>query len=72
VSLASAWAQGEFSGWRSSLNIKFKDAPGFYIIYIIAVALAVGVVLIPGAPLNVVILGVQVLAGIMLRRQSCS
>jgi hypothetical protein len=34
--------------------------------YIIAVALAVGVVLIPGSPLNVVILGVHVLAGIML------
>jgi Mn2+/Fe2+ NRAMP family transporter len=38
----------------------------FYAIYIGAVMLAVGVVLIPGAPLNVVILGVQVLAGIML------
>jgi Mn2+/Fe2+ NRAMP family transporter len=66
VSLASAWAQGEVSGWHSSLNIKFKDAPGFYAVYIGAVMLAVGVVLIPGAPLNVVILGVQVLAGIML------
>lgn len=66
VSLASAWAQGEVSGWRSSLNIKFTDAPGFYGVYIAAIALAIGLVLIPGAPLNVIILGVQVLAGIML------
>lgn len=66
VSLASAWAQGEVSGWRSSLNIQFKDAPRFYGVYVLAVALAAGLVLIPGAPLNVIILGVQVLAGIML------
>jgi Mn2+/Fe2+ NRAMP family transporter len=66
VSLASAWAQGEVSGWRSSLNIRFADAPAFYGVYIVAVACAIGVVLIPNAPLNVVILGVQVLAGIML------
>ena len=66
VSLASAWAQGEVSGWRSSLNITFSDAPKFYSVYILAVALAASMVLIPGAPLNVVILGVQVLAGIML------
>jgi Mn2+/Fe2+ NRAMP family transporter len=66
VSLASAWAQGEIAGWRSSLNVSFRDAPGFYSIYILAVALAAGLVLLPGAPLNVIILGVQVLAGIML------
>ncbi len=66
ISLASAWAQGEVSSWRGSLNIKFKDAPGFYAVYRGAVMLAVGVVLIPGASLNVIILGVQALAGIML------
>lgn len=66
VSLASAWAQGEVAGWRSSLNIRFSDAPGFYGVYTAAIALAIGLVLIPGAPLNVIILGVQVLAGIML------
>lgn len=66
VSLASAWAQGEVAGWRSSLNIKFADAPAFYGVYIAAITLAIVLVLIPGAPLNVIILGVQVLAGIML------
>ena len=66
VSLASAWAQGEVSGWRSSLDVSFRGAPQFYAVYIVAIALAAGLVLLPGAPLNVIILGVQVLAGIML------
>jgi Mn2+/Fe2+ NRAMP family transporter len=42
---------------------QFRDPGG---VYILAVALATGLVLLPGAPLNVIILGVQVLAGIML------
>jgi Mn2+/Fe2+ NRAMP family transporter len=66
VSLASAWAQGEVAGWRTSLNVSFRSAPGFYAVYVGAIGLAAGLVLLPGAPLNVIILGVQVLAGIML------
>jgi Mn2+/Fe2+ NRAMP family transporter len=43
-----------------------KDAPGFYGVYIAAVLLAAGIVLIPNAPLQLIIVGVQVLAGLML------
>jgi Mn2+/Fe2+ NRAMP family transporter len=43
-----------------------RKAPGFYATYMACVALAAAIVLIPGAPLQLIILGVQVLAGIML------
>ena len=66
ISLSSSWAYGEVKGWPASLEHGIKDAPGFYMIYALCVALAAAIVLIPGAPLQLIILSVQVLAGIML------
>jgi len=66
ISLSSAWAYGEVKGWPHSLHRKFREAPAFYIFYAGAVFAAAGVVLIPGVPLQLIILGVQVLAGLML------
>jgi Mn2+/Fe2+ NRAMP family transporter len=66
ISLSSAWAWSETRGWKHSLNMSYKDAPGFYCIYAICTLLAASIVLIPGAPLQLIILGVQVLAGIIL------
>lgn len=66
ISLSSAWAYGEVKGWPSSLEMPIWKAPGFYAVYAAAVLAAAGLVLIPGAPLQLIILGVQVLAGIML------
>lgn len=66
ISLSSAWAYSEVVGWEHSLRKKFKDAPGFYLVYILAVILAAVIVLIPKAPLQLIIVGVQVLAGLML------
>jgi Mn2+/Fe2+ NRAMP family transporter len=66
ISLSSAWAYGVVKGWPHSLEMPIKKAPGFYLTYIACVALAAAIVLIPGAPLQLIILGVQVLAGIML------
>ncbi len=66
VSLSSAWAWGEVMGWRNTLQAKISDAPKFYSAYAVCVALAAAVVLIPGAPLQSIIVGVQVLAGVML------
>ena len=43
-----------------------KEAPGFYGTYVACVALAAGLVLIPRAPLQLIIVSVQVLAGVML------
>ena len=66
ISLSSAWAWGEVKGWRHSLNLKFREAPGFYLAYAVIVCLAAALVLIPRAPLQLIILSVQVLAGLML------
>ena len=43
-----------------------RQAPGFYLTSVVCVGLAAAIVLIPRAPLQLIILGVQVLAGIML------
>jgi Mn2+/Fe2+ NRAMP family transporter len=66
ISLSSAWAYGEVRGWPHSLEMPVRKAPGFYATYIACVGLSAGVVLIPRAPLQLIILGVQVLAGIIL------
>ena len=66
ISLSSAWAYGEVRGWPHSLQLPFSKAKGFYIVYTLSVAAAAGLVLIPRAPLQLIILGVQVLAGVML------
>ena len=66
ISLSSAWAYGEVKGWPHNLDMPIRKAPGFYLTYIVCVGLAAAIVLIPGAPLQLIILGVQVLAGIML------
>jgi Mn2+/Fe2+ NRAMP family transporter len=66
ISLSSAWAYGEVKGWPHSLQKSIKDAPGFYGVYALCVGAAAGLVLIPRAPLQLIIVSVQVLAGIML------
>lgn len=66
ISLSSSFAWAEVAGWGHSLQKKFKDAPGFYTFYILAVLAAAAIVLIPNAPLQVIIVGVQVLAGVIL------
>lgn len=66
VSLSSAWAWGEVMGWRNTLQAKISEAPRFYALYAVCVAAAAGVVLIPSAPLQVIVLGVQVLSGVVL------
>ena len=66
ISLSSAYAYGEVRGWSHGLQKSVKDAPGFYATYVVCVALAAGLVLIPRAPLQLIIVSVQVLAGVML------
>lgn len=66
ISLSSSWAYGEVRGWPHSLQKPVREAPGFYAIYALTVMAAAAVVLIPRAPLQLIILSVQVLAGLML------
>jgi Mn2+/Fe2+ NRAMP family transporter len=66
ISLASAWAYGEVKGWEHSLHKKLWEAPGFYATYMACVGAAAAIVLIPHVPLQLVIISVQVVAGLIL------
>jgi Mn2+/Fe2+ NRAMP family transporter len=66
ISLASSWAFGEVFGWAHSLNNKIKEAPWFYANYFITLLSAGIIVLIPGAPLVLITLFVQVIAVTLL------
>jgi NRAMP (natural resistance-associated macrophage protein)-like metal ion transporter len=66
VTLATSYAFGDFFGIRHSLNRPFREAKAFYGTYALVVAGAAGIVLIPGAPLGVLTVAVQALAGLLL------
>jgi Mn2+/Fe2+ NRAMP family transporter len=66
ISLASSWAFGEIFGWAHTLNTKIKEAPWFYASYFFTLVTAGLVVLIPGAPLVLITLFVQVIAVTLL------
>ncbi len=66
ISLASSWAFGEVFGWAHSLNYKVKEGLWFYAYYFISLITAGIVVLIPGAPLVLITLFVQVIAVTLL------
>jgi Mn2+/Fe2+ NRAMP family transporter len=66
ISLASSWAFGEIFGWAHSLNTNIREAPWFYATYFLTLVTAGAVVLIPGAPLVLITLFVQVVAVTLL------
>jgi NRAMP (natural resistance-associated macrophage protein)-like metal ion transporter len=66
ISLATSWAIGEVFGWAHSLNNKVREAPWFYAYYFLSLAIAGIVVLLPGAPLVLITLFVQVIATTLL------
>jgi Mn2+/Fe2+ NRAMP family transporter len=66
IALTNSWAFGEVFGWAHSLNYKVKEAFWFYVYYFIGLITAGAVVLIPGAPLVLITLFVQVVAVTLL------
>jgi Mn2+/Fe2+ NRAMP family transporter len=64
--LPAPGAYGEVCGWPHSLHKKIWEAPGFYATYIGCVTVAAAFVLIPHVPLQLVIISVQVFAGLIL------
>jgi len=46
ISLSTSWAVGEVFGWAHSLNKSVRDAPWFYVIYLVTLTSAGGVVLL--------------------------
>jgi Mn2+/Fe2+ NRAMP family transporter len=66
VTLATSYAFGDVFGAHHSLHRSFLQAKGFYSIFAALVALAAGIVLIPHAPLGLIVTSVQALAGVLL------
>jgi Mn2+/Fe2+ NRAMP family transporter len=66
VSLSTAYAIGDVFSVRHSLHRKVADAKGFYAVYGLLIAASAALVLIPGSPLGLLTLAVQVLAGVLL------
>jgi NRAMP (natural resistance-associated macrophage protein)-like metal ion transporter len=66
VSLATAYALGDVLSLRHSLHRRPKEAMGFYAVYVGLVAGSAVLVLLPAAPLGLVTVAVQTLAGVLL------
>jgi Mn2+/Fe2+ NRAMP family transporter len=66
VTLGASYAIGDVFGVKHSLHRRWSDAPTFYRVAAVLVALAAAIVLIPGAPLGLVTTAVQALAGVLL------
>jgi NRAMP (natural resistance-associated macrophage protein)-like metal ion transporter len=66
LTLSTSYAFGDVFGTKSSLHRSFSDAKLFYGIFAGLIAGAAAIVLIPGAPLGVITLAVQALAGVLL------
>jgi Mn2+/Fe2+ NRAMP family transporter len=66
LTLSTSYAFGDVFGTKASLHRSVKDAKAFYAGFALLIALAGAIVLIPGAPLGVITLAVQALAGVLL------
>jgi len=66
VSLSTAYAIGDVFSARHSLHRKVTDAKGFYGVYFLLIAVAAAIVLTPNAPLGLLTVAVQTLAGVLL------
>jgi Mn2+/Fe2+ NRAMP family transporter len=66
LTLSTSYAFGDVFGLKSSLHRSFSEARVFYAIFSGMIAGAAAIVLIPGAPLGVITLAVQALAGVLL------
>jgi len=66
VTLSTSYAFGDVFGARHSLHRRIGEAKFFYASFTAMIALAAGIVLIPGAPLGLITTAVQALAGVLL------
>ncbi|WP_308467257.1 Nramp family divalent metal transporter [Rathayibacter soli] len=66
VGLSTSYAIGDVLGLKHSLHRKISEAKGFYAMFAGLLVLSAVIVLIPGSPLGLLTVGVQVLAGVLL------
>jgi len=64
--LSTAYTVCEAFGWESSINCKFDEAPHFYILYSLMIALGASIVLLLNIPLIGIMYSSQVLNGLVL------
>lgn len=66
VALSTSYALGDTVGYRHSLHRSWGEARAFHLSYAGSVGIGAAIVLIPGAPLGILTLGVQMVAGVLL------
>ncbi len=66
VSLSTAYAIGDAFSARHSLHRPVREAKGFYAVYGLLIIVAAAIVLTPNAPLGLLTVAVQTLAGVLL------
>ncbi len=66
VGLSTSYALGDVLGLKHSLHRKISDAKGFYLAFVGILLASAVIVLLPGSPLGLLTVGVQVLAGVLL------
>jgi NRAMP (natural resistance-associated macrophage protein)-like metal ion transporter len=64
--LSTAYTICEAFGWESSLNHRFVEAPQFYGMYTLMIALGAGIILLPNMPLISIMYYSQVINGLLL------
>jgi NRAMP (natural resistance-associated macrophage protein)-like metal ion transporter len=64
--LATAYSVSEAFGFRKGVNLDFRRAPFFLSIFSVLIAVGAVVALLPGIPLFQLLIGIQVLNGILL------
>jgi|WetSurSiteA1Bulk_404760.scaffolds.fasta_scaffold16645_2 NRAMP (natural resistance-associated macrophage protein)-like metal ion transporter len=64
--LSTAYLLCEGMGWDSGLNKRFWDAPQFYTLYTLLIVIGATIILIPDAPLLLIMLLSQVINGSLL------
>jgi Mn2+/Fe2+ NRAMP family transporter len=64
--LSTAYSACEGMGWERGIDKRLREAPAFYGIYTLLIALGAGAILIPGVPLLKVLYLSQVANGILL------
>jgi len=66
VSLSTAYAIGDTFSAKHSLHRPVSEAKGFYAVYFLLIVVAAALVLTPNAPLGLLTVAVQTLAGVLL------
>jgi NRAMP (natural resistance-associated macrophage protein)-like metal ion transporter len=66
VGLSTSYALGDVLGLRHSLHRKIGEAKAFYTVFVAILLGSAAIVVIPGSPLGLLTVGVQVLAGVLL------